>query len=121
MEEYIDNIWQEIDYLPAGLDTAFSVPVNHRGSYNLYRMKFISYEGVKIYSQDISYGKQPDKEFNIRWKVNCIYFGEEVDYSIKFIDTVIKQGRADHVCLENFPSGVYYISVGDRTKKFFRK
>lgn len=122
LENFTENRWKAIVEVEAGQDSVFEMAVKHENGLNKYRIKFKDKNGQLFYSDMEQFNFETHPEVQLYLKGHCFYFGKEEKFVIKDGEGFIfKEGRDDHVCLTDIGSGVYYITVRNQTRKYFKK
>jgi len=126
VEQLVNNNWRIVTTVPAKGDASgiYTIPIAHQFKANKYRIKAQDQENHQIfYSKAVDFVLAQEPVTFYPKSVNTkITLSREADYEVRSLKgEVIKKGKGTEIPLADLKTGVYYLSINDRTERFFKK
>jgi hypothetical protein len=125
VEKQENDRWQTLKSVDAaGVENSrYEVDCAHNSGLNKYRIKFLQGDGQVFYSSVQNYESSIEPVSFAPTRVSDkIYLSRETDYTVSDAKgNQLLKGHGKEIKLSHLTSGLYYLSIDNRTEKFYKK
>ncbi|MBC7922842.1 MAG: hypothetical protein H7Z75_17325 [Ferruginibacter sp.] len=126
VEQFISKNWLAIKTIYSKNTTnsgTYSVAPAHSAGLNRYRVKAQDQEGKVFYSREVDFSSvQETVTFYPKSVTDKITLSRAVPYEVLDVkQKTVKRGKGKEIALKELKTGVYYLTIDNRTEKFFKK